>query len=360
MKIGLVIYGSLATLSGGYLYDRKLVEQLLAAGDTVEIFALPWRSYPRHLLDNLANPLARPIAAAHLDLLLQDELNHPSLFACNRALRARFNLPFVSIVHHLRSDERHPALLNRLYAWVERRYLRTVDGFIFNSTTTRGRVNSHLPTSPCGIVAYPAADHLCPPPAAEVAANAIHKYVTPRPLQILFVGNVIERKGLHTLLAALAPLPTRAWRLEVVGSLTVAPSYVQHIRRAIAAASLDDHVTLLGAVDDATLKARLTGADLLAVPSFEGFGIVYLEAMAYGLPVIATKAGAAHEIVTPGIDGFLVPPHDAAALSAILARCVQHRPTLLPMSHAARLRYDRHPTWRQSATAIRAWLESLL
>ena len=52
MKIGFLIYGSLDTLSGGYLYDRKLVEYLRTQGDTVQIISLPWRNYAAHLSDN--------------------------------------------------------------------------------------------------------------------------------------------------------------------------------------------------------------------------------------------------------------------------------------------------------------------
>ena len=59
MKIGFVIYGSLDTLSGGYLYDRKLVEYLRAQGDTVEIISLPWRNYAAHLTDNFSFKLTQ-------------------------------------------------------------------------------------------------------------------------------------------------------------------------------------------------------------------------------------------------------------------------------------------------------------
>ena len=78
MKLGFLIYGSLDTLSGGYLYDRKLVDFLRDRGDSVEIISLPWRNYAAHLSDNLYFRL--PLK---LDLLIQDELNHPSLLCAN-------------------------------------------------------------------------------------------------------------------------------------------------------------------------------------------------------------------------------------------------------------------------------------
>ena len=66
MKIGLIIYGSLDTLSGGYLYDRMLVRELRRAGHQVEIISLPWRSYPAHLADNARLGWARAVARAWL------------------------------------------------------------------------------------------------------------------------------------------------------------------------------------------------------------------------------------------------------------------------------------------------------
>ena len=75
MRIGLLIYGSLDTLSGGYLYDRKLVEYFRDAGDDVEIISLPWRSYPRHLLDKFSRDLSRRLRAMSADVLIQDDVN---------------------------------------------------------------------------------------------------------------------------------------------------------------------------------------------------------------------------------------------------------------------------------------------
>jgi hypothetical protein len=98
VRVGLVIYGSLETISGGYLYDRILVEHLRHQGHRVVIFSLPWRTYARHLGDNLSRPLMRQLREASLDVLLQDELNHPSLFWLNRRLRDHVRYPIIGIV----------------------------------------------------------------------------------------------------------------------------------------------------------------------------------------------------------------------------------------------------------------------
>src|SRR3989304_6666951 len=107
MKIGLIIYGSLNTLSGGYLYDRKLADYLRAQGDTVEVISLPWRNYAAHLTDNLSFKLP-----GDLDILLQDELNHPSLIGANRSKHSH---PVISLVHHLRCSEARAAWQNDFY-----------------------------------------------------------------------------------------------------------------------------------------------------------------------------------------------------------------------------------------------------
>ena len=96
---------------------------------------------------------------------------------------------------------------------------------------------------------------------------------------------------------------------------------------------------------------------LLAVPStYEGYGIVYLEGMGFGLPAVATTAGAAGEIITHGVDGFLVPPGDAPALAQCLRCLAGDRPLLTALSLAARRRYLAQPTWEQTAGQIRDFL----
>ena len=194
----------------------------------------------------------------------------------------------------------------------------------------------------------------------QVTADQINRRAAqPGPLHILFVGNLIPRKGLHTLLKALMDLPRSSWTLDVVGGISTSDGYTKKIISTIAGAGLEKQVHLLGTLGNPDLPALLARSHVLAVPSqYEGFGIVYLEAMAAGMPVIASAAGAAHEIVTPEQTGFLVAPGDASAIAAALTRLHEDRSLLARMGHAAQDHYAQHPTWAQSGARIRDFLTS--
>jgi glycosyltransferase involved in cell wall biosynthesis len=356
MHIGLLIYGSLDTISGGYLYDRQLVHALRASGHRVEIVALPWRNYARHLGDNFSASLLARLRKSRFDLLLQDELNHPSLAWINPRLRHVVDYPVISIVHHLRSSESHPRAILPFYRWIERRYLNSVDGFLYNSQSTCATVTSLLHGPKPYQIAYPAADHHHPPSAAEIDRMIKERAQSQGPLHLLFVGNVIARKGLHVVLQALAQVPRHLWQLHVIGSLTSDRRYTAYVQQLIHSSSLTDQVTLYGRCTDTQIVERYRQCHLYVAPAFEGFGIAYLEAMSFGLPVIAATAGAAHEIVTDGVDGYLVAPTDTTTLAAHITTLCHNRSHLRAMSSAARQRYDRHPTWEESFAPVVQWL----
>jgi glycosyltransferase involved in cell wall biosynthesis len=358
VRLGLIIYGSLATLTGGYLYDRMVVEQLRLQGDEVEVISLPWRTYARHLTDNLSGALWRRLSGQRFDALLQDELNHPSLVWVNRRLRRRCHYPTVAIVHLLRCSEPRSAWQNRFYHWVERQYLQSVDGYVYNSQTTQTVVEGVVGTGRPGVVAYPGRDHLCPRITTE---QIVERARRSGPLQILFVGNLSPLKGLHTLLQAVTQLAPETWHLTVIGSLTMAPAYVRSIRQQVAQAGLAGSVALLGALPHAEVATHLGRCQVLVVPSFyEAFGIVYLEAMSFGLPVIASTAGAAHELITPDQTGFFIAPGDAEALAGHLRMWQRDRALLLQMGLAARQRAMAHPTWAESVGRIRGLVQTLV
>ncbi|HEY79758.1 MAG TPA: glycosyltransferase family 1 protein [Anaerolineae bacterium] len=354
MRIGFVIYGSLETRSGGYLYDRKLVAYLRQQGDEVILFSQPWRNYARRILHNFDGAWADAMARARLDILIQDELNHPSLFLRNRDLRTRVPAPIMALVHHLRSDEAHAPPLMPLYRAVEARYLRSVDGFIYNSRSTQASVLSLAGIERPGVVAYPGREAQAPPLSeADIQARAQQ----PGPLRLLFVGNLIPRKGLHILLDALAHLPSAMAQLTVVGDAALNARYSRHVRAQARRLGLESRIDWRGPVSDAVLHQLYASHHALAVPSqHEGFGIVYLEAMGYGLIAVGSEAGGAGEIIRPGETGLLIPPGDADALATRLWWLHQHRREMGHMGVAARQTWLTHPTWEETAARIRAFL----
>ncbi len=359
MRVAVVIYGGLDQVSGGYLYDRKLVEYLKRMGDQVDLISLTRRNYALHLLDNASPSLYELLSSLSVDVLIQDELNHPSLFLINPRLRTKVRFPIVSIVHHLRSYEQHPIWFNVLYRWVERKYLASLDGFISNSEATRQAVVQILGCRklPNSIVAYPAGNRLSRQITREqIVARAQES----RSLRVLFVGNLIPRKGLHALLNALALLPRDTWQLTVVGNENIDKSYVRSVHNQIASHRLTN-VRFVGKVLDDDLANTFAQNDVLAVPSqYEGFGIVYLEGMGFGLPAIASARGGACEIVTNGKDGFLIEPDDFATLALRLDALRRDRALLLRASLAAHHRFQAHPRWEDSEVKIRSKLIELI
>ncbi|MFK7803875.1 MAG: hypothetical protein AB8G95_19740, partial [Anaerolineae bacterium] len=159
MHIGLVIYGDLEVISGGYLYNKQLVHYWKSQRHRVTLFSLPWRSYWQHFSDNFNHDWRHQLLTANIDVLIQDELNHPSLVGLNRHLRERVNYPIVSLVHLLRSTEPHPAVPKLFYKSIEKRYLKQLDGVIHNSVDTSTAVNALIPKSIPQVIAYPGRDH---------------------------------------------------------------------------------------------------------------------------------------------------------------------------------------------------------
>ena len=354
MRIGLLIYGSLDTVSGGYLYDRQLVEYLEAQGDQVEIVSIPNHGYSRCLLHNLSGRLFKKLTKLPVDILLQDELNHPSLFSLNRRIKRSVNYPIISIVHHLLSSESHPPWQQLVYTAVERRYLRSVDGYIFNSQNTCQMVTNLAGSEKKNVIAHPAGDRFNPDLNLQMIASRANQ---DGPLRILFLGNVIPRKGLDKLLEALVKSGERDWRLSVVGSMKIDARYAQMVMQITKDNQLDEKVEFLGSLDEGELNKILFTSHLLAVPSYlEGYGIAYIEGMGFGLPAIGSTSGGASEIITHEVDGFLIPWGNAAFLAECISRLIDDRELLTAMSLRARETYLRHPTWESSMKRIRQFL----
>jgi glycosyltransferase involved in cell wall biosynthesis len=354
MRIGLIIYGSLETLTGGYLYDRIVVQGLKRLGHEVEVISLSSGSYLRRLSHGWSPGLCRRLLDGRFDILLQDELCHPSLFLVNQRLRRLAGPPVVAIVHHILCREPRPSWRNKLLAFVEQRYLASVDGFIFNSKTTGKTVTALVGDLKPQVIAYPAGNRFGSPLTPETIGQRARK---PGPLELLFLGIIIPRKGLLPLLDALARMDRNLWRLTVVGSLDFDPAHATRIRQRIDHLGLADSIRCIGPCSDDRLVEIMTASHVFCMPyAYEGFGIAILEAMGFGLPAIGCRDGAADETISHGCNGFLLMPDDLAGLAPLLVRLAHNREELLRLSLAARATYAGRPGWQDNVAAINGFL----
>jgi glycosyltransferase involved in cell wall biosynthesis len=167
------------------------------------------------------------------------------------------------------------------------------------------------------------------------------------PVRALCVAQWIERKGILTLVEAWALRERKGAVLELIGETDADPGYAVQIGEAIEAAPRDS-IVVSGCVDDATLGASYASADLFVLPSrYEGYGIVYAEALARGLPIIACEIGPVPDLVGREA-AVLVRPDDKEDLSAALDLLLGDPTLRTKMSAAASRRASRLPRWEDT------------
>ena len=231
-----------------------------------------------------------------------------------------------------RLADRRTRLIMQFYSielrWVRHR-LRPLMGFIRRAITSADRVVA-ISTSTAREI-----EHAVPGVPVEVIPYAVEMpalpaEATPAEPTILFVGRLVERKGVGYLIDAVAQLPTtlRA-KLVIIGDGPDRPALEARAR-----ASNSPHpVEFRGWVTPDELHAAYASATAFALPAVvdergdtEGLGMVLLEAMSYRVPVVTTALGGITDIVTDGENGLIVPPNDAPALATALQRLITDRP----------------------------------
>ncbi|HWM56294.1 MAG TPA: glycosyltransferase family 4 protein [Pseudonocardia sp.] len=181
---------------------------------------------------------------------------------------------------------------------------------------------------------------------------------------LLCVASLTPRKGQDLLLDALAELADRPWTLVCAGPLHRAPTYVEALRATLARHGLTERVLLAGPLGGAALQARYDAADLAVLVSWtETYGMVVTEALARGIPVLATRAGALPDTLGHAPDGsrpgLLVPPGDATELVAALRRWFDDATLRYRLRTAAHARRVILPGWEQTARSVHQVLDRL-
>ncbi|MDP9410721.1 MAG: glycosyltransferase family 4 protein [Actinomycetota bacterium] len=346
MRVAFVTVGETGRKTGGYLYNARLlagleesgveVAQLVAGGADPEEQT---SSVPRvgAMLDPLSfdvivvDALARIAVAPHLD-------------------GWRASRPVVALVHELPSVAGGQAEKPSGQLAYEEPLLRA-DRLVAVSEHGRSLLEARgVPPGRISVVP-PGFDRLKPPegPPGRRAG----------PVRALCVAQWIPRKGISTLVEAWVRRPRPGAVLELVGEADADPYHAASVREAIAAAP-DASILVRGPVDDAALAAAYAMADLFVLPSrYEGYGMVFAEALSFGLPIVACRVGPLPDLVGSEA-ALLVPPDDADALAEALDLLLADPVLRGRMSAAARRRAARLPRWKETVAGFAAVLQSVV
>ncbi len=329
-RIAWLVYGSLEQVSGGYIYDRLVVEQLRELGDEVTVLSLVPGQNP-------ALPSARDF-----DCLVGDELCFRELLPIFRD--AELRLVRVLLIHHLTAWELVPGAERDATLELERAVMQLADARIATSFVTAERLQREGLAHSVH-VAEPGADRLAQPMARAEPGAA--------PLRLLFIGNLIPRKQVLELVQAFARLSDDRAELVLVGA-EVDAAYAAELRRAARLPEVAGRVYLLGALDSAGVAAELERADALVLPSrLEGYGMVMSEALWAGVPVIAARVGAAMQLVQATGAGLLHDPDSSDGLFENLNNFTVKAGLRVRLRHAARQARAVLPRWAATALSVR-------
>ncbi|MFT8245675.1 glycosyltransferase family 4 protein [Roseomonas sp. BN140053] len=344
MKLALLVPGPFGSVSGGYGYDRRIVEGLRAIGHAVRVVELSGR----HPLPDAA---AEADARAALDGCAEDEalvidgLGLPAFAPLLSELERR---SAVGLIHH-------PTALETGFSEAERDELKARERALFpalarlvaTSYLTASRLPEEFGADPARVgVVEPGTE-----PAARAAGS------NGGPCHILSVGVLVPRKGHDVLLRALGRLTDLDWMLTVAG----APRDPVHAQALLALAEelgIGSRVSFAGEVSAEALEALYAKADIFALASWwEGYGMAAAEAMARGLPLALCKGGALAELMPEGA-GVASPPGDHASLSRALRRVIFDAPLRARMAAASWRAGQALPRWEDRAVAFAAELEA--
>ena len=177
--------------------------------------------------------------------------------------------------------------------------------------------------------------------------------------RLLSVGAITPVKGHDVLVAALASLADLGWSWTLVGA-SVDPAHASSLWSTLHGAGLDDRVTLAGALTGPALSAAYAAADLVVLPSrHETYGMVATEALARGVPVLASDVGGVREALGTPLPGLLVPAEDPEALAAALRSWLTDRRLRSRLQVRAAERRTTLTGWDRTATELSAVLEAV-
>jgi glycosyltransferase involved in cell wall biosynthesis len=240
-------------------------------------------------------------------VLVEDQYHSFILLATNVVHRWLRRGRIITLVHHIENyaSDAPPSWRNWLWKWRERLALGRSDALVTVSEYTKGEIVSLGIREDKIMILPPGLDR-------ERMGGSAGEHGT----DLLCVAHIVPRKGILHLMEAFALLNSEKSRLHLAGSLDLDPAYVTRIRTLVEERCMTDRVIFHGRVGQTELSRLFSEAGIFVFPSLqEGFGITLLEAMHYGLPIVASNLSAIPELVHEGVNGLLVPPGEAKPLA---------------------------------------------
>ncbi len=339
------IPGDLALPTGGYRYDRELLARIPAYGVDLRHVALP-KGFPHPSIEEIDASRKALLDAPASGPLLIDGLALGALPPDLVSLLAR---PVVALVHHpLCLETGLAAERAAVLRANEAEVLRRCPAIVVTSRATKrwltdefGLSDALITVAEPGIVRPRRASGRGAPPA------------------IFAVGAVSDRKAYPLLVEALATLTDLDWRLTIAGATDLSPSATQRLRTAIETSGCGDRIRVAGAVDDEALAALYAGADLFVSASLhEGYGMALADALAHGIAIVASSAGAAGDLL-PQDAALKVPEGDVPALAAALRRALSEPALRRSLSDAAWRAGQALPGWDDAARIVAGVLRAV-
>lgn len=345
-RVAFAVPGNIETLTGGYVYDRRMIAELERLGWHVDLVNLS-EGFPRPSHDQRKAARAQLMAIAAGCPIVIDGLAYGAL--PDVALQLRSRHPLIALVHHpLALESGLMAAEADDLRVSERAALAAAERVVGTSASTaRLLVADYNVPADRVTVARPGND---PSPIAHGSNDGI--------VRLLAVGAVVPRKGFDLLIAALATLADLPWHLTIAGDRSRDPKAAAQLDADILHYKLGERVAVLGAVSRERLTGLYADADLFTLPSrFEGYGMAFSEAIARGLPVIGTTAGAIADTV-PTEAGVLVAPDDPPALTIALRQVIENPQKRRRMAASARTAARKLPSWQDSAKIFSGAIEA--
>lgn len=335
---------------GGNKIEDKYLSMLVSSGYTVnriDFDTADAKVFGNLLAANVWSLKKYYRKVGHGDIVLSSQSSYVRTLLLHVLLKLNKQYKLVMFVHHLKYRDAEGAFKKNLWRHIEKCLMKYfAAGIITISDSTKKEIEE------------------------EGANGSIIKKITPsyftvrdnkeekmrsgcKSNRLLYVGNCSVRKGVVYLINALKYIGHGNIELNIIGNSRVDEEYYKEMTEAVKVSGFADSIYFRGYKTGIELEEYYESSDIFVLPSeWEGLGLVILEAMSYGLPVVATFTGAIPEIIENGKDGILVEPGNSRELAGAVKKLIDDRELCSRIGANGRRKAQEWPSWEDAGAAL--------